>query len=304
MGLDDYAGAVDAFTQGLERNRALPLLRGRAGCYRELGDLDKALGDLDEALALDADDYQARRLRADVRQMAGQLDGALADYELALPRVPAQERVALLNNYALTLSQALRLHEALALRSDLVELRGDWEAHFNRAAARLRVGRLEEALADWDRSLELAPPAARRDRVLAGRARTLWALGRHAEGLTGLREALELHQHALHALWLALLGSDPTLLEPFQGAGDVWGPLVAWATGRLSEEALLAAAEAREDEEERQRWRAQARCYLGLAAELAGDAERAGTHYQAVVDARCVQFLEWSWSRNALARLE
>ena len=57
------------------------------------------------------------------------------------------------------------------------------------------------------------------------------------------------------------------------------------------------------DEPLRRLWICKVRAYLGLAAELAGDAEAARRHYQLALETNHVNQLEWSWSRNGLRRL-
>lgn len=116
----------------------------------------------------------------------------------------------------------------------------------------------------------------------------LWELCR-AIGRDAIPEALELArslepESPQATLWLALLGEVPSRLAEVT-AGQGWTADVArWLSGPRNQTALLALANVG-PKRERLRRTCEARCFLGLLAEQAGDVPAALEAYGAALSA-------------------
>lgn len=125
-------------------------LTNRGTAYGELGDFDLALGDFRTALTLVPQRPGTLVNRAIVHRRRGDLDAALADINRYIAVSPDSidgltERCRIL---------AVQGEDLAAAEADcntaLTQSPGLWYAHRNRAMVRLRQGRLDAALADFD----------------------------------------------------------------------------------------------------------------------------------------------------------
>ena len=122
-------------------------------CRRELGDLDRAILAFDSSLLHDPRNGLTLWMRAEVKAAKGDLDGAIADY------------------------------------TQVLEWNGGATMHYHgRALARMKQGRLEEALADIDAALKTGPQAL----FLATRGRIRSAQRDYAGSVSDLEEASRL----------------------------------------------------------------------------------------------------------------
>lgn len=150
----------------------------RADLRAELGDLTGALADFGYVLELSPENVDARVNRAALRLECGELDAAQSDLESGLELSPG-------NPHLLCLMGRLELgrdRTGAAIRAFTLAIEADaalpqaWAA---RAEAAFQAGDLETALADLDRSLELAEdPAVLFNRGVLREARGEW---KHAE---------------------------------------------------------------------------------------------------------------------------
>ena len=129
--------------------------------------------------------------------------------------------------------------------------------------------------------------------------------------LSGRTEAAhELLRRVPDELYSALLGAatgepvDRARLAPMAASGRWPGPVAAHLLGELDEGGLLDAADDLKYGAGLATQRCEARTYLGLVAERAGDPKAALAHYQAAVETSATQVLELALSRRRLAALK
>lgn len=94
---EDYSKAVQNFTKIIELNTdkdgsVIALVRSevalayqnRADCYREVGELEKAISDYSESVYLMSDNFIAYNSRGEIYETLGEYDKAIADYNAAI----------------------------------------------------------------------------------------------------------------------------------------------------------------------------------------------------------------------------
>ncbi len=139
-------------------------------------------------LAIEPEDFDARRLLAVAQFRDGRRIEALASYDRMLAIRPDYAEGH--NNRAVVLADLKRFEEALASYDKALAIRPNYaEAHHNRGIALLDLDRAQDALADFDRALALRPDYAT---ALHNRGVALVALARFSEALTGFDRALAL----------------------------------------------------------------------------------------------------------------
>ncbi|MBI2919600.1 MAG: tetratricopeptide repeat protein [Planctomycetes bacterium] len=119
---------------------------------------DLAAAALTEALRFRPRDVAAIRLRAKARFQNRDLEGALADFDLALRTRP--DEPALLNSRGVVRDSLGDYEGALADYSESLKLREAPEVYVNRGAAHRARGFVEKAIADYNRAIELNPRLA------------------------------------------------------------------------------------------------------------------------------------------------
>ena len=223
---------------------------------------------------------------------AGQPENALTDYSTALRLKPRSPEIKILMGEALSMlgrhQEAIKAFDvALAARPD------DAEALNGRAIARIALGQIDEANADWRRQLDLLADRA------AARACVALRLADYDAALHHLESALvkepgdpywHLYQLTAQARLGVALGTDgmPQL--------DNWpGPLLALHQGQMSEEEMLTRA----DTDCR---RAEAHFQLGVMA-FGRDRTAAERHWREVVVRAAPSLIEYAAARNELSRL-
>lgn len=273
--LGRYDEAIASATSAIERDASWPWARVvRAKARRQKGDLEGALADTRDAEAGGVDAY-ARGWRAEILRKAGRLEESLREMLVAVSLQPTNAWFrALLGQIRVELGdgekgladllEAMRLDPRCSCDYDFLGARGPavlrddklawvhaWRGGVSRAA-----GRLDEARADLDRALALAP-------------RCFWILAWHGElllcreeadaGLAQLKRALKLQPRYAQAwIWAgqALLKTERTkeALKAFDAAlalepGNVWGLIgraVCLEKGGKAAEAEALYARARE----------------------------------------------------------
>src|SRR5437660_12352179 len=197
--------AIDECSAALRlRPGYLDAYRGRAGCYCDLGEFDRAVADWDEVIRLSDGEERIDAFyeRGAVHLEAGSYDAALADFDEAIRRCPDFARAWRDRGAAhaargdvepalADLGRAIRLdprdHDAYVERALLYHDEGEhskalrdlskalhlspYEASIygHRAAVRLDLGEYGQAIADCDDALRLDPkmPEAYRHRGIA-----------------------------------------------------------------------------------------------------------------------------------------
>lgn len=125
---------------------------------QERGDLDGALADYAMAIELNPALAVAYCNRGLVRTAKGDLDGALVDYNLALTLNP--NLAAAWNNRALLKQAKGALDGALADYNKAIEIKRAAEFYANRGGLKKAKGNLTVAVADYDEAIRLKPRSA------------------------------------------------------------------------------------------------------------------------------------------------
>jgi tetratricopeptide (TPR) repeat protein len=125
----------------------------------DAGDLDGALKDFDKAIRLSPTFVDAFKNRGVARAGQGDLDGALADFTEAIRLNPNDS--ALFNNRGLARAEKGDLAGALDDYFEAARLNPDnADVLINRGNALVKLGDLDGALADFDRAIQLKPEDA------------------------------------------------------------------------------------------------------------------------------------------------
>lgn len=120
------------------------------------GDIAGAINLYDAALALDASNHIAHKLRGDCFFRLGQHSEAIDDYNRTLHLQP--KNVAALYNRAVAKKSVGKLDEALVDLGDVLSLnKDDFNACMTRGDILIEFGRLEEAQADYARATVIDP---------------------------------------------------------------------------------------------------------------------------------------------------
>ncbi|MGD9684888.1 MAG: tetratricopeptide repeat protein [Candidatus Obscuribacterales bacterium] len=176
------AKAIEILSEGIEQFPGSCLLhQNRAAQYLELENVDMALADYNKILAIDPRDSYIYLVRGQLYESLGRNQEALSDYKNAIiherKSIPIplglqlrKARGALLGKTGKHAEAVEQLSEAIA--KDL----SDDEAYRMRGLEYEALKNYPEALADYDRSIELAPDFARDSYVC--RARVYEIMGR------------------------------------------------------------------------------------------------------------------------------
>jgi tetratricopeptide (TPR) repeat protein len=161
----DFPGAVAALDAALEARPNHPeALRARAEALLRLRRDQEALRDLDCLLGEEKARQPGRaplyRARAGIRANAGDHQGAIEDYTLALGEEPDHADDHAGRGWQYLAVDAVNLAQADFDRAVRLDPK-DGDAHNGRAFARVKAGRYQEAVDDAERAIHLGPPTAR-----------------------------------------------------------------------------------------------------------------------------------------------
>lgn len=151
-----YNEAVNDFTRALTLDAGLARAYNNRGvAYYFLGEYAKAVADFSKAAeSTNAGGMAALFNRAMAFQAMKDHDRAMADYDMVLAKKP--DTVAALNNKADILIGLGRFDQAiLVLDAAITVAPNDPDLLFNRALAHERLGHLQKAQSDYDRTLAL-----------------------------------------------------------------------------------------------------------------------------------------------------
>jgi tetratricopeptide (TPR) repeat protein len=223
----------------------------------------------------------------------GRAAEALDSYERAL-KVDARQpdALALKGEALLALGrydEAIQIFDGVLLANPR-----DGETLNSRGIARVALGRLAEANDDWRRQLELLPQTSSAARACVAMRQGNYSAAFNEFELARVKEPANPYWllYRLTAGRLAGVPSGPVL----QVANDRWpGMLVAFHTGQMTEEALLAQANSPGRH-------AEARFQMGVLA-VAGNPAAARRFWREVVDRGAPALIEYAAASNELARL-
>lgn len=156
----DLAGALAGFAKALEVDSGcLEAWNNRGAVRHLLGDRSGALADFAKALEIRPDYAEAYNNRGIIRHALGDLAGALADFDRALDLFPRYAEA--FSSRATTRHALGDLAGALADYDQALAINPDYgEGYYGRAASRHALSDLNGALADYDQVLRLIPRQA------------------------------------------------------------------------------------------------------------------------------------------------
>jgi tetratricopeptide (TPR) repeat protein len=192
MALADYSAAI-----ALDRGLVEAYFR-RAEIYRSKRDLGAALADFDRILKIRPDNFHALYRRGYLSAAQGKTEAAVADFERASVVAPDAD----LGRAALAAAKRVRGQltpdDVLADLEAFASGRGNLSPEFfvHRGNLHHRAGRYVEALADFDRALELDP---RNPFAFLLRGGTRRAKGNTAGAVSDFSRAIELNPRVADA---------------------------------------------------------------------------------------------------------
>ena len=153
---DDQTGLLAELTEAVRMEpHSAECLARRAKCFADLRDYDSALADANEAIRIDPLLDNAWAVRGFIRLHTEDYDAALKDFGEAIRLNPNN-----VNAWAFRgMSQCRYMHQYQAAEYDLshairlVPERG--HSYFHRALANWHLGQTEQALADYERAINL-----------------------------------------------------------------------------------------------------------------------------------------------------
>lgn len=156
----DSEKALDVLEQAHKKQPANPgLLLLRAGVYQELEQAEKALADVDQVLKLNPKSILAMRLRASLLVVLSQFDLAIAQLQELRKLMPDDLTFEL--QLGLCYSAEKRSRKAIEWFTSVIDKQPEDElaivALRGRADALLGLGKQAEAIADYEKALELQP---------------------------------------------------------------------------------------------------------------------------------------------------
>lgn len=125
------------------------------------------LADIEQAIAADPENQDARRMRAQVRLVKGDANGAVEDLNILLKQDP--DDLETMEQIAQALASQQKFDEAIGYVDKLIELEPESAIGYRlRSGIHIMQGKAEEALRDLDDALQRAPDSLE---VLIARAR-------------------------------------------------------------------------------------------------------------------------------------
>lgn len=187
--VSDKKAAIENYTKSIEAYpdvASVYLMRGVVQV--ELGDLEPARADIDKALELDDKYADAYATRGDMLLKMGKLDEALKALDKAVELEPKtashhSSRASVFEAKGDKTSMIAEYAMAIAFMDEMKSA----EEFNSRAWAKFKIGKLEEALADAERALELTPNDPN---SLDTRGHIFEALGKREEAIADFRRAL------------------------------------------------------------------------------------------------------------------
>ncbi|WP_165772260.1 tetratricopeptide repeat protein [Niveispirillum lacus] len=160
------------------------------GQYQEAGNYYRTL------LKISPNDVAALNGLGLIAQSQHDWDAAVASYRLGITLAP--DNVDLHTNLGICLTTLRRFDEARVSLENAVRLQPDATGFFNLGRLHENAGRLNDAVACYDHALALKPNMVG---ALIQRGITLHVLGRDADAITDLEQALKIETDSAKAAW-------------------------------------------------------------------------------------------------------
>ena len=159
-GIQDHGGAMVEFDQAIKLDPKNPQSYfGRARCWQNLKETDKAIADFNESLRLYPECVETLVCRGDAWLRKGDLDRAEADLSEAIRLAPSVAPAYI--NRAYVWGKMGKPEKAIQDYDSVVELDGkNVDALLGRGIALAKTEQVEKALADLDQAVELNPKNA------------------------------------------------------------------------------------------------------------------------------------------------
>ena len=184
---EELTASIAACSALIDRDRNdADAYRNRASGFISLEDYDKASDDVDTAIAIDNTSARAYRMRSLVRQFRGEFEEALSDLTHASELEPQSTEYPWA--MARMLGVAGKYDEAAEQASKAIALAPSVEGYAERAGYYRYANRTEEALADYDKAIELTPQAIEQSSL---KADYLFQLGRPDEAFAVYTKVIE-----------------------------------------------------------------------------------------------------------------
>ena len=137
-------------------------LMARADIYLKQGDEPRARQDFDQAIRLAPDDVNTLRRRAEDYARFNLFEAAFEDYDQIIARFPVDDRTPeVRSGRCLSAAWIKDLNRAsAACEAALAVQPGQGDLLQSRGVIRLRLGRFDDSIADFDQALRLAPDSA------------------------------------------------------------------------------------------------------------------------------------------------
>lgn len=154
---EDWERAIKDLETAYEQGDSSISLHFNLGvCYREFGDLNKALREFTSIIENFPEEFPSYMARGSLLQDLGHRAAALKDFETATEKRP--EASEAWNSRGVTLRLLGRYEEAIEMYTKAIELdRESSVAVANRAYARKSLGEYQAAIDDYELALTLAP---------------------------------------------------------------------------------------------------------------------------------------------------
>ena len=152
-----FADAVDCYNHAIAIDpEDMDALKGRADCYYVLGQFNKSISDYDILIKSHPESSRLYFSRADCYSAIKAFPESVADLKSYF-RLPHAEDPAAYFLLGFSYQHLKNYEEALKNYSKAIELgRRDYKIFYNRAEVYLKLGQSKKALADADKSVELA----------------------------------------------------------------------------------------------------------------------------------------------------
>jgi tetratricopeptide (TPR) repeat protein len=199
--IDRQDARIDCYTRIIEDPNGTPASRAKAYSQRSnslsmKGEYDRAIDDANRALAIDPQDHDGYFARAYAHHEKGEIDLATADYDRAIAIKP-RDANALINRALLRDRNgdhdgAIREYAAIIdmhAAEPLLSKTGVITVYNDRGVARLNGGDFDNAIADFNKAIEVDPKFAT---GYFNRGRAYFAKGNNDGAIADCSKALEI----------------------------------------------------------------------------------------------------------------